>query len=299
MNNITISVVIPTYNSSSTISEALQSVIEQQFDTNNVYIEIVIIDDGSKDQECLNEKIKNFKCTNSNVNIVDIYLPENVGGGEARNIGIKESSGDYVSFLDSDDIWLCDKISHQLKIYNESSVLTGKVIKGKNINCGTILPLLSKKENEYVSDALFLSNKLIQTSTFFMSKKIALDILFNPKLPRHQDYDFLLRAECLGYKIIQDDKPVSFWRVEDASSNRFLKKKASPEFFICWFNEYKKYMTKESQISYVSKNIFSACMITKKINLFFKFLLFGNFKLLEVINVFFNIIKWRLEKIFL
>lgn len=287
--NESIDVIIPYHNDSKYIKECLYSVLQQKLETY-----IYILDDNSSDSDKLLEIIKDI---NSN-NIFYFRNKKTLNGAGSRNIGIAKSKSKYICFLDSDDVWMCEKLSRQLNLYQDGTILTSQVFKGKSIEESKILPVIVKNNSEPVSDALFVHNKLIQTSTFFMTSDIAKKVMFNPDLPRHQDYDFLLRAESLGYTIIQDNTPTSFWRVEDDSSDRFLKKKATPEFFIEWFSEYKKYMTPMAQVSYVSKNIFSSCVITKKFKLLALFLFDGNFKFTELVSIFYNVIKWRVNKVF-
>jgi len=93
---IVFSIIVPTFNRGSIIQETLHSVLEQIY----FYFELIIVDDGSTDdtEEVLrpflcDERIKYFKIKNSE-------------RGAARNFGIKKSKGDYVTFLDSDDIFL-------------------------------------------------------------------------------------------------------------------------------------------------------------------------------------------------
>lgn len=291
-----VSIVIPTYNSSGCILDALFSIVRQ---TVSAPIEIVIIDDNSNDFEKLKHVVTTFFSTrcNNQLSFVLIKNEINLGGGYSRNIGIENAKYQFIAFMDSDDIWCENKLSSQIMSYKPNSILTSAVLKGPSIKESIVLPKEKKRVNETVSDALFVHNKLIQTSTFFMSSDIAKKIKFNPSLPRHQDYDFLLRAEAAGYFIIQDEQPLSFWRVEDASTNRFIKKKATPEFFINWFGEYRKYMTTDAAIAYVSKNIFSACMITKKYSLFNDFYFSEAFSILERCKIIVGIVSWRMKKI--
>ncbi|WP_429174630.1 glycosyltransferase family 2 protein [Aeromonas salmonicida] len=287
-----ITVVIPCFNSSKTIGEALESVYKQ---VDSDSYEVIVIDDNSLDVKELVFEVNKFKHCFKRLELICNTI--NVGGGAARNEGIKRATGRFICFLDADDIWLESKISIQLNSYQHGAILTSAVLKGRSIKSSEILPKVVKPVVEKVSNSLFLYNRLIQTSTFFMSADIAKEICFNPLLPRHQDYDFLLRAESAGYHIIQDEKPLSFWRVEDSSSGRFLKKKASPEFFINWFRDYRKYMTRDAAIAYVSKNIFSACLITKEIALFSKFFFSNDFSNQERFRIMLEIVSWRIKKI--
>ena len=88
------SVVIPVYNKADTICEALESIFSQTFSD----YEIVIIDDGSNDN--LNDKIAHHLKP-----WVKVITQKNSGVSVARNTGINHSKGDYICFLDADDLW--------------------------------------------------------------------------------------------------------------------------------------------------------------------------------------------------
>lgn len=97
------SIVIPTYNRAHIISNAINSVLRQQFTA----WELIIIDDGSKDDTAL--VVQSFK----DVRIKYVYQ-ENTERSQARNNGIKLSTGNYICFLDSDDEY-CD--NHLLELF--------------------------------------------------------------------------------------------------------------------------------------------------------------------------------------
>lgn len=101
-----VSVIIPTYNRSHFIGEAINSVLMQ--DIKDCDIEIIIVDDGSTDNT--REVVKEFG------NKVRYILQKNQGAGAARNRGIEEASGEWILFLDSDDRWLPYKLSLQFKV---------------------------------------------------------------------------------------------------------------------------------------------------------------------------------------
>ncbi|NJL89874.1 MAG: glycosyltransferase [Coleofasciculaceae cyanobacterium SM2_1_6] len=105
-----ISVVIPVYNGEKTIQETIESVLAQTFTD----FELIIIDDGSSDRtvEIIEEIIKKSIKENLDQRI-RLYSFTNKGLSATRNRGIRRSSGDYIAFLDADDLWTPDKLASQ------------------------------------------------------------------------------------------------------------------------------------------------------------------------------------------
>lgn len=103
---IIVSIIIPSFNSSKFISQTLQSVLCQSFSD----WEIIIVDDYSSDNSV--EVIQFFVALDSRIKL--IQSPENFGVASARNLAIKAAKGRYIAFLDSDDIWLPNKLEKQL-----------------------------------------------------------------------------------------------------------------------------------------------------------------------------------------
>ena len=103
-----ISVIIPFYNQEDHFEECLNSITHQTYSN----LEIIIINDGSdkKYDEILTKLQKNH------LDKIKIFKQENKGVSAARNLGIKKSRGEYIAFIDSDDIWLPNKLEHQINI---------------------------------------------------------------------------------------------------------------------------------------------------------------------------------------
>ena len=102
-----ISVVIPAYNAEKTIIECINSVLNQT--RIDLIEEIIIVDDGSKDQTA------NVVRENFDNKLIRIISKSNGGVSSARNTGIKSAKGKWIALLDSDDIWLPNKIEKQVK----------------------------------------------------------------------------------------------------------------------------------------------------------------------------------------
>lgn len=115
------SVIIPTYKRSNTIIDSIESVLNQEC---NDKIEIIVVDDNGKNdytiqtENLLNDYIKNEK-------IVFIKHEENKGAAEARNTGSRYASGKYLFFLDDDDIYLKNKVKHQITFLDDNSEYDG------------------------------------------------------------------------------------------------------------------------------------------------------------------------------
>lgn len=98
---------MPVYNGAYFLAEAITSVIQQSYPV----WELLIIDDASTDDSC--SVAERFQ--KSDERIVILRLDSNQGAGIARNLGIKAATGDYIAFLDADDLWLPHKLETQLR----------------------------------------------------------------------------------------------------------------------------------------------------------------------------------------
>ncbi|VDY99309.1 glycosyltransferase family 2 protein [Escherichia coli] len=101
-----VSIIMPSYNSEFTIKESIKSVIEQTYSN----WELLITDDCSTDRTC--QIVKEFVEQDDRIKL--FVSDKNKGAGAARNNSIKESSGRFLAFLDSDDLWAPDKLKEQI-----------------------------------------------------------------------------------------------------------------------------------------------------------------------------------------
>lgn len=105
MKNL-VSIVTPSFNSSKYIEQTIQSVLSQTYEN----WELIIVDDCSTDNSV--EVISAFTVNNSKIKLVE--LQSNSGAAEARNKAIGLAKGEFIAFLDSDDIWKPNKLEQQL-----------------------------------------------------------------------------------------------------------------------------------------------------------------------------------------
>ena len=103
-----VTVIIAVYNCEKYLAQAIESVLAQTYKA----IEIIIIDDGSTDGSA--EVAKSF------LPQIKYYFQENSGPGAALNLGISLSQGILIAFLDSDDLWVADKLSYQMRAFESN-----------------------------------------------------------------------------------------------------------------------------------------------------------------------------------
>lgn len=144
-----LTVILPAFNAASFINDAISSILNQTCED----IEIIVIDDGSTDTT--GKAVASYKTVN--------YIRQpNLGAAAARNRGIIEASGQYIAFIDADDIWLPEKTAKQIKYLQETglkwcycdsyyswfgkSEIIGKLSRAQGIYQGDILiPYISNK----------------------------------------------------------------------------------------------------------------------------------------------------------
>lgn len=112
INNL-VSVIIPAFNSSHFLPECLESVLQQTHSN----LEIIVVDDVSKDETL--EIIEKYQRQYPNIKLIKNSI--NSGPGISRNKGIDQANGEYIAFLDSDDLWEPTKIEKQVRAFRTNS----------------------------------------------------------------------------------------------------------------------------------------------------------------------------------
>lgn len=108
-SNPLVSAIIPTYNDAEYLCEAIESVLDQTYEN----VELIVVDDGSTiDPKAMIQKY---------MDRISYVRKQNGGVGSARNVGIQSSKGEFLAFLDSDDIWMPQKLEMQVRRFQEDS----------------------------------------------------------------------------------------------------------------------------------------------------------------------------------
>ena len=230
-----ISVIIPTYNRGKLIKKSIKSVLNQTYQN----IEVIVVDDGSTDNT--ESIVKNIK----DKRLRYIKLEENKGACFARNIGIKNAKGTYISFQDSDDIFYSNKLEVQLNnlLKNKSDIDFCK-LKYHDFNTEFSIP--NKEQEELIKKGKIIDElckgNFISTQALLVKKDILDNIHFDDALPRFQDYDLVLRI-VPKYKISYSDQSlVDLYKQVDSIGNCDEKLKKACKIMIR-----KKYSLNEEQ----------------------------------------------------
>ena len=210
-----VSIITPCYNASSYIKETIESVINQTY--NNW--ELIIIDDCSTDNSA--EIINSY-----NDKRIRYFKTETPSGSPAlpRNIGISESLGQYIAFLDSDDVWYPHKLETQLRYMSEKGVNFVYSYYRRFYSLDTPGGVI--KSPKYANLNSLKWRDYIPMLTILIDKDLLVGITFENR-PK-EDYIFLLQLFKKGVVAYNTEECVALYRIvpNSRSSNKYemLKK---------------------------------------------------------------------------
>lgn len=215
-----ISVIIPAYNSVSTLARAIDSVLEQSYRAD----EIIVVDDGSSD--ATSEVAKSYS-------EVILLRQKNMGVSSARNNGVMMASNEWIAFLDADDTWHAKKLAFQVAYHQKNPgsecLYTAEVWMSGEREI-PVPKKYQKPETVRFEEALGFSN--ISTSSVLMQKKLFERLGgFDESLEVCEDYDLWLRVlregkidlvpQKLTYRYVEGNDHLS---MKDAQRERFRVK---------------------------------------------------------------------------
>lgn len=200
-----VSVIIPTYNRSVLLEEAIQSVLKQTYRP----IECIIIDDGSTDNSRkIVEKLE--QKSDSTFSLLYLYQ-KNSGTQVARNTGTKISAGEYLQYLDSDDILYPDKISEQVDFLRQHKDCDGVF---GDWEAGILLErklVKAWKEEDMITQ--MLTGRCIANFSFLMRRNIVEKIgEWDINIKRNQEIDFHLTGIIRGGQFDYQPLICGLWR---------------------------------------------------------------------------------------
>lgn len=212
----TCTVIIPAYNCEEFLPACLESVCAQSMPN----LEILVVDDGSTDGTAA--VVTEFSKKDGRVKL--LLQPTNLGVAAARNRGVREATGDYIAFLDADDLWLPEKLEKQLAFLNETKADLCYTAASCINDHGEALP------NRFLAPETVTYRNLLKGNVIVCSSVLAKAVWLK-KYPMekgnfHEDYVCWLSMLKDGAKAVGITDPLTVYRFTSGSISRNKGKSA-------------------------------------------------------------------------
>lgn len=212
-----VTVVIPTYNRNQFVREAVQSVIDQSYQ----HWELIVVDDGSTDDTA--EMIRSI----NDHRITVLNLPHCGNIAQLRNIGAHWGSGKWIAFLDSDDLWMPDKLQIQLNSLNKEKAQWSYAGFELMNEAGSFIPVIHgeyKPLSGKIIKPLITYEATVPIGSLIVSRKLFEGLggfSTDPKLFCREDYEFSLRLSLHADVVAVADTLVRIREHKDRTTNSF------------------------------------------------------------------------------
>lgn len=256
ITNGLVSVIIPTYNRSELLREAIQSTIAQTYRP----IECIVVDDGSSDNT---KEVVDGLIIKNNQNFKLIYIhQQNAGSQVARNTGTMASTGEYIQYLDSDDLLYPEKIEKQVSFLNMHTDCDGvwsswrMGTPEKNVYIGSIAreDLLTQ----------FLSEHCIHTLAFLLRRKLVEKIgPWDVDIKRNQEIDFQVRGLLAGANYQYQSQIGGLWRIHEGDR---IANTTGTKDFLQFYKKWEILLTEKGLFNEQIKRNFSIIYFWRAIN---------------------------------
>jgi len=216
-----VTVIAPLYNAEKYIAETTESVINQSYQN----WEMIIVDDCSTDSS--REIVKDYETKDSRIKLIESET--NFGGpARPRNIGLDNAKGEYIAFLDADDVWLSEKLEKQVEFLEENKDVDichtlAHVIDGNSVEKGLFNNQKVYNKLKYIisqRNILFYTNN-ININSVMMRVNTTLKFDEDKNLVALEDWKYWIDSQKNGKKIVLLDDVLLNYRVHQSSiSNR-------------------------------------------------------------------------------
>ncbi len=218
MNNPLISIVIPIYNSENQLEQCIDSLLNQAYQN----LEIILVDDGSKDSSW--DKCERYAQKDSRIKAVH---KENGGVSSARNLGIQYATGEYLGFLDSDDYVSPDLYADLVDILNSNPGLDGIRYQFRNVYGSELRESSSSKnlgaitlDSKLKAMQLILVDKEFPSVAIFLFKRQKIRHTFNEDVKTAEDYLFMMHYIMHAEKVFITNKVYYYYVYNQNSITR-------------------------------------------------------------------------------
>jgi amylovoran biosynthesis glycosyltransferase AmsB len=247
------SVVIPNHGRITELCRAVRSALTALRNRG----EILVVDDASPNADEIRHAIGQI----GDPAVRWFSLPCKGNAAVARNLGVTESKGAWISFLDSDDEFEETKFD----------VLETALRKHANVNCvfhrswmcvdgrqSGAVPSRFPVARESLGDFLFVARQLLPTPAITVRRDLALQVPFDPELRRHQDFALILSLEARGVVPLFLDDVLA--RINWETSTTVLAKGETPELSEAWVEKYQAYLSREAVDGFVSRFVITKAL---------------------------------------
>ncbi|MBF0458250.1 MAG: glycosyltransferase family 2 protein [Nitrospirae bacterium] len=248
-----ISVVIPTRNRPNLVCKAVESALAQTFKE----LEVIVVIDGP--DEATEDALGQI--TDPRVRILP--LPENVGGSDARNAGVRAARYDWVAFLDDDDEWLPEKLMKQINLavnlHNPFPVMSCLSIvrtPGGDLTWPKRFPQPSEQISEYlcVRNSFYQGDTKLITSSLLIKKLLLERVPFRSGMKKYQEFDWALRAaqvEGVSFQFVPE--PLYIYYAEQ--QRKAVSSQYDWKYFLHWLRENRNLFTTKAYAGYVATDL--------------------------------------------
>lgn len=218
-----VSAIITAYNSESFVENAILSVLKQSLPVD----EIVVVDDGSSDNTAA--VVANFLDKG-----VKYLYQENKGPGAARNLGIRETSGAFLAFLDADDTWLENKNEIQmnyLALHPQVSMVSG--LRWRSDGSGSPYRIMGQvpKSSEQLKRDILIHNLVGNPSMVTVRREVIEDVgAFNADIRWGQDWELWIRIVS-QYEVKILPEPVIVYLIHSKNLSKMKRRKALSSYW--------------------------------------------------------------------
>ncbi len=217
-----ISVITPAYNAENFIHETIESVLKQSYKN----WEMIIVDDCSKDRT--REIVKKYVEKDSRIKL--FQLETNSGSAVARNTAMKNASGKYIAFLDSDDLWYPEKLEKQLQFMQEKNIAFSFTKYIRMEEDGTLRNAISKAPASVGYHDL-MKHCVIGCLTVMVDRE-EIGPLEMVNIRTRQDYVYWLTITKMGYRAYGLPEVLAKYRSVDNSISSNKLKAAKRQWYV-------------------------------------------------------------------
>ncbi len=207
-----VSVIIPAYNAGATIGETLQSVLQQTLQN----IEVIVIDDGSVD-----DTLAQIATLDSPR--VKVFSGPNQGHSSARNRGLRQATGQFVSFIDADDLWTPDKLDRQILALqqNPTAGVAYSWTRCIDVAGQVIYNVPPQRFAGDVWQALLLGNFLTSGSNILIRRSTVAAVgYFSTRLSKSEDWEYFLRLAQQTHFVVVPAYQILYRKIPGSASSK-------------------------------------------------------------------------------